>query len=318
MILVTGGSGHLGMELIPRLIAEGARVRVLTRNPELARKRLGDGPDFVEGDVRNPQSLEIALHEVDSVVSAMTGFGPGGLGPRAVDYMGNLKLMQAAEVTGVRRFVLLSMRGAAEHSMELFRMKHWAEQRLQASRLNWTIVRPTVFMELWIRIVGDPIVNSGTTTVFGRGDNPINFVSAGDVASVIGFTLADPRLSRQVIEVGGPEDVSMNQLVRRIELAVGVRARVRHVPIAAMRLAHWLISPLKADIAGMIEAGITLETTDMSFDAANFRRRFPQLQLTSVAEVLQQQFASPRGRARPSPSHRARQVSESESFVSTR
>lgn len=318
MILLAGGTGRLGMELVPRLMADGARVRVLSRNPELARTRLGAGPDFVQGDVQAPDSLEKALQGVDCVVSAVTGFGPGGVGPWAVDYIGNLNLIRAAEATGVRRFVLLSMHGvAAEHPMELLRLKYRAEQALQASRLEWTIVRPTVFMELWIGIVGDPIVHSRTTAVSGRGDNPVNFVSVRDVASVVALALAEPRPRREFLEVGGPEDVSIKQPVRRIELAAGGRAKVRNVPIAAMRLAHRLIRPIRADIAGMIEAGITLETTDMSFDAANLRRRFPQLQLTSVADVLQRQFGPSHRHASPLP-HQAGQAGAPESFASVR
>src|SRR5436853_7082588 len=123
-----------------------------------------------------------ALQGVDAVVSAMTGFGPGGDGPRAVDHAANVTLIREAEAAGVRKFVLVSMCGAAaDHPMELIRMKHRAEQALRTSNLDWTIVRPNVFMELWVGIVGDPIAKSGKAVVFGRGDNPINFNSAADV-----------------------------------------------------------------------------------------------------------------------------------------
>src|SRR5260370_685788 len=155
MILVAGGTGHLGGEAIPRLMARRPRVRILTRAPARARRRLGSSPEFVEGDVRNPDSLEIAMRGIDAVVSAITGFGPGGDGPRSVDFEGNRNLIRVAEAAGVDRFVLLSMRGAAAgHPMELARMKHRAEEALRASRLTWTIVRPTPVMELWADLVG--------------------------------------------------------------------------------------------------------------------------------------------------------------------
>src|SRR6202022_2200341 len=97
-----------------------------------ARQRLGDIAEFVRGDARNPDSLEAALMGVDTVVSAMTGFGPRGPGPQAVDYEGNLNPIRAAESATARRFVLVSMYGAvAAHPMQLMRMKFRAEEALR-------------------------------------------------------------------------------------------------------------------------------------------------------------------------------------------
>src|SRR6266566_7557660 len=153
MILVAGGTGNLGIELVPYLGAQGIPVRVFTRDPDRARQRLGETPQFAQGDARNPQMLGAALEGVEAVVSAITGFGPGAPGPRAVDYEGNLNLIKAAEAAGVPRFVLVSMYGAsADHSMELARMKYHAEEALRASRLDWVIVRPNPFMELGPRL----------------------------------------------------------------------------------------------------------------------------------------------------------------------
>jgi uncharacterized protein YbjT (DUF2867 family) len=299
-ILVAGGTGHLGKELVPLLTTRGIHVRVLTRNPERARHQLGDVAEYVAGDVRNPRSLVAALTGVDAVVSALTGFGPGGAGPRAVDYEGNRNLIRAAEVADVPRFVFVSIhRAAAAHVMELTRMKYRVEEALQSSRLDWTIVRPTAFMELWVGIVGDPIVRAGKATVFGRGDNPINFNSARDVACFVELALFDPNLSRVALDVGGPENITFNELVRRIEIAAGRKAVVKHVPLPVMRLSRLLMRPFKPDIAGMIQGGIAFDTTDMSFDSSDLRRRFPQVQLTSLAQVIGPRFGTTETRSTP-------------------
>jgi uncharacterized protein YbjT (DUF2867 family) len=233
------------------------------------------------------------MNGVDAVVSAMTGFGPGAPGPRAVDYEGNLNLIRAAEAAGVRRFVLVSIHGAtADHAMELWRMKHRAEEALRASRLDWVVVRPNAFMELWAEIVGGPIFKNGTATVFGRGDNPINFNAAVDVARFVELALFDPGLSRTILSVGGPENVTLNQLVGQIERAAGRKAAVKHVPVPMMRLMSLLMRPLKPDLAGMIQGGIAFDTVDMTFDASDLRRRFPQIELTRMADVVGRQRAA--------------------------
>jgi NADH dehydrogenase len=236
--------------------------------------------------------LEAAFKGVDAVVSAMTGFGPAAPGPRAVDYEGNLNLIRAAELAGVRRFVLVSMRGAASgHPMELARMKYRAEEALRTSRLDWVIVRPNAFMELWAEIAGGPIIKEGKATVFGRGDNPINFNSAKDVARFIEVALFDTNLSRTILDVGGPENLTFNQLVGQIERAAGRKAVVRHVPLPMMRLLSVVMRPFKPDIAGMIGAGVAFDTVDMTFDASDLRRRFPQIELTRMADIVARQVA---------------------------
>jgi NADH dehydrogenase len=293
MILVAGGTGHLGVELVPFLTARGIPVRILTRDPDRARQRLGETPQFAKGDARNPHTLEAAMKGVDAVVSAMTGFGPGAPGPKAVDYEGNLNLIRAAEAAGVRRFVLVSIHAAtADHAMELWRMKHRAEEALQASKLDWVIVRPNAFMELWAEIVGEPIFKNGKATVFGRGDNPINFNSAVDVARFVELALFGPGLSRTILSVGGPENLTLNQLVGQIERAAGRKAAVKHVPVPMMRLMSLVMRPLKPDVAAMIQGGIAFDTVDMTFDAADLRRRFPQIELTRMADVLARQGAA--------------------------
>jgi NADH dehydrogenase len=287
VILVAGGTGNLGLELVPHLSALGHRVRVLTRDPSRARQRLGDTAEFVLGNASTPQTLEAAMAGVDAVISAMTGFGPGGPGPKAVDLEGNLNLIRAAESAGVRRFVLVSMYGAGpDHPMELARMKHRAEAAVRASRLEWVIVRPNAFMELWADIVGGPIVREGKGTVFGRGNNPVNFVSARDVARLIELALFDPGLSRSILAIGGPENLTFNQLVALIEKAAGRKATVKHVPLPLMRVLSVVMRPFKPDLAGMIEAGIAFDTVDMTFDASELRQRFPQIELTHMAGVL--------------------------------
>ena len=293
MILVAGGTGNLGLELVPYLSAHGKGVRVLTRDLDRARQRLGGTPELFIGDARSPQTLDAALDGVDAVVSAITGFGPGGAGPKAVDYEGNLNLIRAAEAAGIQRFVLLSMYGAAaDHPMELARMKYRAEEALRASRLEWVIVRPNAFMELWAAIVGEPIIKEGKATVFGRGDNPINFNSAKDVARFIELGLFDPGISRTILEVGGPENLTFNQLVDQIARSAGRKAVVKHVPLPMMRLLSLVMRPFKPDVAGMIGAGIAFDTIDMTFDASDLRQRFPQIELTRLADVLGRQGAA--------------------------
>lgn len=295
MILVAGGTGTLGARVVHLLAARGLPVRVLTR--ERARARgVEEAPhvEIVLGDVRDPGALERAATGARVVVSAVHGFaGPGAATPEAVDWRGNRNLFRAASAAGAEHVVLMSAVGAApDHPMELFRMKHRAEEELRASGLSWTIVRATAFMETWANLVGAPLLTTGKTLVFGRGRNPINFVSAADVARFVELAVVDPALRGAVLEVGGPENLTFRQVVATFEREAGRRGTTRHVPLPLMRVASALLRPINPVVAGQIRAGVVMDTTDWTFDGGDRARRYPSIPLTTLAEVVRRDHVS--------------------------
>jgi uncharacterized protein YbjT (DUF2867 family) len=286
VILVTGATGHLGTALVGRLTSHDGDVRLLSRDPERARALFGRDFDVMKGDVRDASSLTRALAGVNSVISAVTGFGPGGGGTEAVDRRGNENLIVAAEAAGATRFLLVSIHGArADHRLGLYRAKFFAEKRLQASSLAWTIVRPTVFMELWAHIVGDSLIKGGKATVFGRGDNPINFVSVRDVARVIELAISGDRSHGRTVGVGGPENLTLNKMVEILAANSDRKASARHIPLPALRAGSMLLRPFRPDLAGMIEAAVLMDTADMSFDPAP-AMDYAEVPATRLDEIL--------------------------------
>ena len=212
------------------------------------------------------------MEGVNVVVSAVQGFaGPGRVTPASVDRDGNANLVDAAVAAGAD-VVLMSVVGAsAESPMELFRAKYAAEQHLRASGVPWTIVRATAFVELWSDIMAKPIV-------FGRGENPINFVSVDDVAAVVERAVTEPAWRGQVLEVGGPQNLTFNELAVLLQDVRGSGRKVRHVPRAVLRA----LAPL----ARQPRAGITMDTADMTFDAAAARASYADLPVTSLRAAL--------------------------------
>jgi len=216
VIVVAGGTGTLGTRLVPRLAGAGRIVRVVTRDPARARHLAGPRVEVVCGDVRDPAQVARAVRGAGMVISAVHGFaGPGRVSPATVDRAGNAHLIGAAARAGAA-FVLVSVAGAAPgHPIGLFRAKHAAEEMLRASGTGWTIVRATAFMETWATIMSHMLQASGRILVFGRGDNPVNFVSATDVAALIELAVTDPALRGQVLEIGGPDNLTFNEVPAR-------------------------------------------------------------------------------------------------------
>jgi uncharacterized protein YbjT (DUF2867 family) len=287
MILVAGGTGTLGTQVVRLLVDRGQDVRVLTRDPA----RRGHLPGTVQtlaGDLRDPATIAAAVQGCATVVSAVHGFaGPGRPSPEAIDRDANRGLIQAAVAAGVGLMVLVSVLGAApDHPMSLHRAKHAAEQALQAAGVRWTIIRPTAYLETWIGIVGAKLPDKGQALVFGPGRNPVNFVSADDVAAVVDLAVHDRSLHGQVVEVAGPENLSFTQLAERLIAVSGRAGRTRHIPLPMLRAMSLLARPDSPVLARQAQAAVVMNTTDLTVDVAAIRDRFPTVPATPLDEVL--------------------------------
>ena len=292
MIAVAGGTGTLGTRLIPLLTGQGHAVRVLTRDPARAQHLTELGVEVVRGDVRDPASVVRTLHGAGTVISAVHGFaGPGGVSPATVDRAGNANLIGATARTGAA-FVLVSVVGASPgHPIGLFRAKHAAEGTLRASGIPWTVVRATAFMETWATIMSRPLQASGKIMVFGHGDNPINFVSATDVAALVGLAATQAGLRGQVVEIGGPDDLTFNQVAATVQEATAGHGTVRHIPRPALQAMACLTPAIKPALARQARAALAMDTLDMTFDSTATRQAFPGLPNTDLPSALKELLA---------------------------
>ena len=256
---------------------------MLTRAPARASHLAARGIEVVTGDVRDRASLALAVRGADVVVSAIHGFtGPGGTSPATIDYQGNVNLIDAARATGADFVLMSGVAAAADSPMELFRMKHAAEQYLQAGDGCWTIVRATSFLELWIDVLGKTAARSGRPVVFGRGDNPINFVSVTDVADLLELAVTDPATRGRILEIGGPDNLTFNELAAAIQLAAGRTATPRHVPRVALALMARSAGYLRPQLGRQARAALVMDQADFSFDATACRQAYPGISCTPL------------------------------------
>ena len=286
-ILVAGGTGTLGRRVVDRLVARQLSVRILTRDAARVYGHLDDHVEVVEGDVRDAASLVPAMRGVDTVISAVQGFvGSGGVTPASVDRDGNANLIDAASTVGAA-FVLMSVMGASpDSSMELCRMKYAAEERLRFSGLAWTVVRATAFLETWIALLQQTATGSGRPVVFGRGDNPINFVSATDVASLVERVTTDATNHGSVLEICGPQNLTLSQLAAAVQRAAGRTDEPRHVPHIVLRMMTILLRPFRPDLARQAQSALAFDTADLAFDTRCVRKAYADLPQTTVLDVL--------------------------------
>jgi NADH dehydrogenase len=286
MVFIAGGTGRLGTRVVGLLTKRQMRVRILTRDRARA-AHLPQAVEIVEGDVRDPGSLRAAVAGATTMISSIQGLDDRRSSPEATDRDGNRNLIAAAKAPAVDHFVLVSaLYAGPDHPMSINRAKYAAEQFLKHSGLSWTIIRPPAFMEFWATLVGKPLLETGRARVFGRGDNPINFVSIGDVAKAVEMAVIDPVLRGVELEMGGPENLTLNQVVEIFERVSAKKGKVSHVPLPVMRMMSILMRPINPAMARLTQAGVLMDTTDMTWDPSPNRERYPWLPQTPLSEVV--------------------------------
>lgn len=237
MILVAGGTGRLGSQVVAGLLSTGHQVRVLARgrrppSPEIT------GAEVVTGSVTDPSVVARAVTGVEAVVSAVTGFP--SVSPARVDLDGTRVLADAAERADAR-LVLLSVAGASpEAPMGLFRAKFHAEHLLRRSSLAWTIIRPEAFADLWIDLLTTTAGRSHRPLVFGRGNNPMGWVAVRDVAALTVRAVETTSLRQATLTISGPQRLTLTELASRVMAAHGWPGSPRHVPTGVLRVASLL------------------------------------------------------------------------------
>ena len=145
-VLVLGGTGSIGRLVVARLGELGDQPRVLTRNPDRARRSLPHGVDLVAGHISDAASLAAALDGVEALV--MTHGAPYGSGNYAdVDYGAVPALLDALAGRQVRVALMTSIgvTGTGGSSRDLLTWKRRGERLLRASGLRYTSVRPGWF-----------------------------------------------------------------------------------------------------------------------------------------------------------------------------
>jgi uncharacterized protein YbjT (DUF2867 family) len=214
MILVTGGTGGIGSELLRLLSQAGIPARALTRDLEKAQTR--PGITWVAGDLARPETLTTAFEGAKSVFLL-------------THYLEDMVELQhnaiaAARAAGVTHVVKVSAFAASDHSKApIGRWHYQVEKELQASGLAWTMLRPHHFMQNLLAqaeyVIKDSAIYSPS------GDGKIPYIDARDIAAVAFVTVTQPGHSGKKYVLTGSEAISYRQAAEIIGAVIGKKLR---------------------------------------------------------------------------------------------
>jgi uncharacterized protein YbjT (DUF2867 family) len=296
LILVAGATGIVGGMITRGALEQGKDVRILVRHnspsEQLAKEgRATSTEDLVEagaepvyGDLRDRASLDAALEGIETVITTANSVGRGGEdNPQSVDLEGNRSLIEAAREAGVEHFVFVSSLGAdPDHPVPFMRGKGQSEASLRESGMDYTILAPTPYMEVWVAaVVGMPVSQGRPVTLVGEGRRRHSFVSDRDVAAFAVAAVENPAARNAYLAIGGPEALSWRDVVETYE-----RVLERSIPVEFVKMGEPmpLPEPMPSILAGMetYDSSIEMEEIASTFDVTLTTGCLPA-RLTDVA-----------------------------------
>ncbi|TPN43320.1 NAD-dependent epimerase/dehydratase family protein [Mesorhizobium sp. B1-1-9] len=229
-ILVTGGTGHLGRDLVPALTGAGHAVRLLAR-----KAGQHSSVEWAPGNLATGDGIDEALRGVDTVIHAATLSPIARRGMRLVDFFsspssvdvdGTRHLLAAAERSGVSHFIFVSIVGLEFSTLPYSRVKLAGERLVRKSSVPWSVIAATPFYYLLAQMLG----GLKWLPVWPLPTSPSNPVDTRDVAKYLAEAVTDGKRGVRPA-IGGPDVMPFSDFARQYRDALGLRRLVLPLPI---------------------------------------------------------------------------------------
>ena len=243
MILITGASGSVGKAVLQEAIRRESKVRAMYRSREEAAKA-PSGCEPVLADYADKQSLGKALGGITSAYVVCSPI------PQLVELESNM--VEACKESGVKHAVLNSALGAADYAKSFPSWHRKVEDKLKATGMSYTILRPNGFLQN-IVTYNAPSIRAQGAFYAAMGDAKVSYLDVGDIAVVAVKTLYGGAHAGKTYELNGPEAISNQELAKRISKVAGRTVNYVDIPESAQREAMLGIGMPEWQVTALVE-----------------------------------------------------------------
>lgn len=277
-IFLTGSTGFVGQNMVPRLLGEGHAVRALVRNLPGQRllqgfRRNGDF-NYSLGDVVSGSGLDEGMNGCDAVIHLVGIIQEKGSNTfDAVHHLGTRNVVEAAKRTGIRRFVHMSAIGVRADGVAEYQRSKWkGEEAVRSCGIPFCILRPSLIFGPGDGFVTQMMDMMKRSPLFrpvpGDGNPRFRPVSIDDITFCSARALTEEAATDQTIELGGADDLTLNEVLEEIARCAGVHKAPLHVPMPLMYVAAALAGvlpnpPVTVDQLRMLREGSTCDIGPM-------------------------------------------------------
>jgi uncharacterized protein YbjT (DUF2867 family) len=238
-VLVVGSTGNLGKEICRQLIRLDLQVKGLVRpssSPEKLQILHDFGVEMIDGDMKDRSSLLEAFKGVKTVISTATSTLSRAEGDtiESVDGRGQINVIEAAAMAGVQKFIFISF-PHVPLDFPLQSAKRQAESKLKESGMEFTILQPGFFHEIWFAPMLGFDYYSGIINVYGEGDKKLSTVATSDVASFTVASLSNKSARNATIQISNGEALTPREMVNVFEREAGRSFQIKKTSLEILQ-----------------------------------------------------------------------------------
>lgn len=233
IILVTGATGKQGGAVARHLLADGWKVRALTRSPDKTEAKIlrEMGAEIVQGDLDNPESLDSAVAGVYGIFSVQQYLGKGV----DVEVKEGMAMADAAKKAGVSHFIYSSVGGAERKTgIPFFESKFQIENYVKKLNLKWSILRPTYYMENLLAPEMIDNIYNGVLLFPLEAEMSMQLVAVDDIGAMVTHMFNNPDMFMgKAIELAGDECTG-TQIAEVLSKTIGKNVTFKELPVESL------------------------------------------------------------------------------------
>jgi uncharacterized protein YbjT (DUF2867 family) len=235
-LLIIGGTGTLGRQIVLQALTKGYKVRCLVRNFRRASFLKEWGVELVYGDLTRPETLPPCLIGITAIIDVSTSRADELDSLKKVDWDGKLSLIKAAKIANIKHYIFFSAQNIEQfENIPLMRLKYGIEQKLKESKIPHTIFRLTGFYQGLIEQYAIPILENLPIWVTNENTS-ISYMDTQDIAKFCLRTLQIPETINQTFFLSGLKGWASSEIIGLCEQLAGQTAKVQKVPIIFLKL----------------------------------------------------------------------------------
>ena len=234
-LLIVGGTGTLGRQVVLQALTKGYPVRCMVRNFRKANFLKEWGVELVYGDFTRPETIPPCFKGITAVIDASTSRANELDSLKKVDWDGKLCLIEAAKAANIKRFIFFSAQNVEQFdNIPLMKVKSGIETKLKKSGIPYTIFRLTGFYQGLIEQYAIPILED--LPIWVTNDNTyISYMDTQDIARFCLRSLQIPQTINQTFVLSGVKGWVSSEIINLCEQLAGQEAKVQRIPLFALK-----------------------------------------------------------------------------------
>ena len=270
-VFLTGATGFVGRHMLQRLLAEGHAVRALVREPQKTSSAERAKAELVYGDIVEGTGLDPGMQGCDAVIHLVGIIVEKGMNTfERVHHLGTRNVVEAAKRTGIKRLVQMSALGVRADGVAPYQTTKWrGEEEVRQSGIPFCILRPSLIFGEGDGFVTQMMATMRSAPLFrpvpGDGTPKFRPIAIEDVTTCFARALTYEAATNQTVNLGGADELTLNEVLAEIARCAGVRKPPVHIPMPLMMagatVAQKLLKnpPVTVDQLRMLREGSTCD-----------------------------------------------------------